>query len=403
MAHAAIKSTTQEFLDIFDITNDTLVMKNGGVSLILTVNAMNFSLLAEQEQDAVIYTYAALLNSLNYPIQIVIQSQTKDATVYLNLLKKQEKKASDNNKKQLIARYRNFVSELIKQRNVLDKKFYLVIPATALEMGFFQPKSMILGSQKFDIASIERTTLLEKAQSILEPRKDHLIAQFGRIGLYARQLNTQEIIQIFYNNYNPEASEGQQITNSNNYTTPLVRATTIGGDMDNPTPTPPTNTPPADQPADPTAETPAVSPEPAAPTTPENKPEDTTPPVEPATPPSTSTTQISEPISPIQKPTTSSPSPATTSATTTPSTTSSTPTASTGKETPPSAPAGDNAQQVIDSSLQQIKSTPPATTPTATNEPTTPPVEKEVTPPVEGKAGEKSGSKPSAMTPLPEI
>lgn len=224
-------STTQNFLDVYDITNNFVILKDGTVSIVLTVNAMNFGLLAEAEQDAVIYSYAALLNSLNYTIQILIQSKTKDATTYLNRLKAQEEKASSTNKRQLIGRYRQFVSELIKERNVLDKKFYVVVPASALELGLVPAKNVLPGNTKFDVSTIERSVLLEKAASNLDPKKDHLIAQFNRIGLYAKQLNTQEIIQIFYNNYNPESYEGQEITDSNNYTTPLVQAQIIGGNM----------------------------------------------------------------------------------------------------------------------------------------------------------------------------
>lgn len=224
-------STTQEFLDVYDIANNFIILKNGTVSIVLTVNSMNFGLLAEAEQDAIIYAYAALLNSLNYPIQIMIQSKTKDATAYLNTLKQQEKKTSTANKKELIARYRQFVGELIRERNVLDKKFYVVVPATAIELGIMTAQSVLPGGQKFDITTIEKSILLEKAATTLEPKRDHLLAQFSRIGLYARQLETQEIIQIFYNNYNPESYEGQAITDTNNYTTPLVQAQIIGGNM----------------------------------------------------------------------------------------------------------------------------------------------------------------------------
>lgn len=219
-----IHSTTQQFLEIFDITNDLAIMKDGTTSMILTVDAMNFGLLAEEEQDAIMYAYAGLLNSLNYPIQIVIRSQTKDATNYLNLLKEQEAKASSETKQQFIKEYREFVGDLIRERNVLDKKFYIVITATSLEMGLLPPQTVVPGVKQIDISSIEKSSILEKAITILEPRRDHLASQFGRIGLYARQLQTQEIIQLFYTSYNPEAVEGQQITNTQDYITPLVSA-----------------------------------------------------------------------------------------------------------------------------------------------------------------------------------
>ncbi len=226
-AQKNIQSTTQKFLDIYDITNNLVILKDGSVCFVLAVSAMNFGLLAEQEQDAVIYTYAAMLNSLNYPIQIIIQSQTKDATKYLNLLKNQEQKASSEEKAKMIAHYRSFVAQLIKERNVLDKKFYVATPATAMELGLISPEGFIPGNNQFDISKYEKSVILEKAQSVLEPKRDHLISQFARIGLFARQLTTQEIIKIFYTNYNPEASEGLEIADTSEYTTPLVRANLI--------------------------------------------------------------------------------------------------------------------------------------------------------------------------------
>lgn len=261
-----IESTTQKFLDIHDITNDIIILKDGACSVVLTVNAMNFGLLAEEEQDAVIYSYASLLNSINYPIQIVIRSQTKDASSYLALLKEREEESPDREKQELIRRYREFVSNLIRERNVLDKKFYVVIPASSLEMGLTTTQNLMSGFKEVTIKGIEKNVILEKARNLLEPKRDHLIAQFNKIGLLARQLNTQEIIQLFYTSYNPEATEGQQITDSRSYTTPLVQARVRGAIMNNPTPTSPT-TPASAGPADASkpvdATAPAANPTPA--------------------------------------------------------------------------------------------------------------------------------------------
>ncbi len=224
MNETVIHSTTQKFLDIFDITNNLVILKDGTTSLIIQVDAMNFGLLAEEEQDSIMYAYAGLLNSLNYPIQIIVHSQTKDVTGYLSILKDQEDTATSREKQQRIRRYREFVSNLIKERNVLDKKFYVTISATPLELGMIAPQSFIPGKSEIKITGEERTAVIEKARYILEPKRDHLLAQFSRIGLFSRQLTTQEMIQYFYISYNPEAAEGQQIADTNNYTTPMVTA-----------------------------------------------------------------------------------------------------------------------------------------------------------------------------------
>lgn len=240
-----IHSSTQQFLDIYDITNDILILKDGSASLILQVNAVNFGLLAEAEQDAIIYAYAGLLNSLNFPVQIVIRSETKDVSHYLHSLQEQEEATPNETRKQQIKKYRSFVSQLIRERNVLDKKFYFILPASALELGLVSAESVVPGVKKAQAVELDRSLILDRALTNLYPKRDHLIGQFARIGLYARQLTTQEIIHLFYNLYNPEAAEGQSISNTQNYTTAVVEAmqgVTMTDASQNQTPTAPNPT-----------------------------------------------------------------------------------------------------------------------------------------------------------------
>ncbi len=324
MADNNSQSTTQEFLDIHDITNDLVIMKDGTTSLVLTVDAMNFGLLAEEEQDSIIYAYAGLLNSLNYPIQVLVKSQTKDVTSYLRLLEEQEMQANTPENRQRIRRYREFVANLIHERNVLDKKFYVVIPASPLELGLLTADSVIPGRQTFDVTSVERSVLLEKAKNILEPKRDHLISQFARIGLFSRQLATQEIIQYFYTSYNPEASEGQEIADSNSYSTPLVKASFEGFAMQQSDSTntnlqqpgtpevapqmPPTSQEPIlpqepevapEPPPEPVAEAPVIPTEPVAPTEPTAPPAEPQPAIEA---PPILTGLMMEPPPPVESP-----------------------------------------------------------------------------------------------------
>jgi hypothetical protein len=277
-----IHSTTQKFLDIYDVVNDLVILKDGATSLIISIDAMNFGLLAEEEQDAIIYSYAGLLNSLNYPIQIVIKSQTKDVTKYLHILDEELTKTTSEIKREWIKKYRSFVGNLIKERNVLDKKFYIVIPASSLEMGLLAPSTVIPGVKQTDLSTIERSVILDKAREVLEPKRDHIVGQFGRIGLIAKQLTTQEIIQLFYLSYNPEAAEGQQITNTSSYTTPLVNASVVkrGGIMNDTPVMPGAATPaPTDTNAAPMA--PVAPIDPVAPVAPVDPVAPIVPPVEP--------------------------------------------------------------------------------------------------------------------------
>jgi len=420
----ALHSTTQLFLDIYDISNDLLIMKDGAASMILSVGAMNFGLLAEEEQDAIIYAYAGLLNSLNYPIQIVIKSQTKDATKYLNLLKEQEESAGDASKRKAIQNYREFVSNLIRERNVLDKKFYVTIPASALEMGLLPPQTVIPGVKQIDISSVERSVILEKAINILDPKRDHLISQFNRIGLFAQQLTTQEIIQLFYTSYNPEAAEGQQITETNNYTTTVVEAqastdfsatikpspvsvsTTVGNTpmtdatiSPNPMATPtepviaaPTSSAPTPTPAMPTMTPP--TPQPVAP--PEMTPQPTTP-VMPTNPP----------VIPPNPGAISSPPPMMTPTTPEPIPTSTPPVEMSSAPVANKTPAPEDPQSVIDSLIKVEPGSTAGSLPTPTMSAGTPPAGSmsvpPATPPALGDKTPNMGVSADNMPPLPEI
>lgn len=204
MSTSPIRSTTQEHLDLEDVVQNLLLLKDGGAAIILQIGAVNFNLLSEEEQDAIIYSYAALLNSLTFPIEIVIRSQQKDIANYLKLLEKQEENHPSLTMRKRLNHYRGFVEKLVKERHVLDKKCYVSIPFFRADLGLSTPNP--LGQKQIKELPFDKTYIIEKALANLEPKRDHLIRQFSRIGLSARQLSTQEIIELFYVAYNPKAS-----------------------------------------------------------------------------------------------------------------------------------------------------------------------------------------------------
>ncbi|HSW89521.1 MAG TPA: hypothetical protein VLH19_01475 [Patescibacteria group bacterium] len=219
---STLQSTTQKYLEIFDISNNLVIMQDGACSLVMRCTAINFDLYSEEEQDATIYAYAALLNSLSFPIEILIRSSKKDVTSYLDLLKDQEIHAYNPVRKNNIKEYREFVEQLVQERNVLEKKFYIIVTYTALEAGINVGSSLIPGIQKKELPTLDKHAIIEKALTNLEPRRDHLVHQFARIGLFASQLNTQELIQLFYMIYNPEAVKGVKMVDQKEYVSPLV-------------------------------------------------------------------------------------------------------------------------------------------------------------------------------------
>lgn len=179
-------STTQSHLTISDIPGDILLLKNGGGALVLQVSAVNFGLLSGREQMAIISSFAQMLNSLSFSIQIVIHSERLNISSYLQLLDKAQQAQTNQLLSQMITEYKQFIQSTIKENEVLDKKFYIIIPLSYLELGLTPSKQ----------------TLEQKIKTVLMPRRDQVIRQLARVGLKATQLNQQKLIEIFYDLYN---------------------------------------------------------------------------------------------------------------------------------------------------------------------------------------------------------
>jgi len=130
-----IRSTTQVFLEIADITDNIVVMIDGSCAVILETGAVNFGLLSKDEQDAIIYAFAAFLNSLSFPIQISIMSKQMDVSDYLNLITQEEQRQKSAKLKEKLRSYYQYILSLVKENTVLEKRFFIVIPYSSLELG----------------------------------------------------------------------------------------------------------------------------------------------------------------------------------------------------------------------------------------------------------------------------
>lgn len=210
------KASTQEHLDIDDITDDLVLLKTGWVALVMNTTAVNFDLLSEAEQDATIYAYGAFLNSLSFPVETLIRNKKADITAYFNSLEEAEAAQPNPDLKRQIQKYQDFLQSIVQQKTVLDKQFYLIVNYSPLEGGVKSPfKGNAAGSSK--------VRLIESAKTALAPKRDHVIKQTARLGLATRQMTTQELIELFYDIYNPAPTGTQRvILDSASYTTPIV-------------------------------------------------------------------------------------------------------------------------------------------------------------------------------------
>jgi len=202
---ARVTATTQEHLEVKEIVDDLVITKNGTVSIVLQTSAVNFDLLSEYEQDNKILAFSGLLNSLNFYIQILIRTKRINISKYVDYLKSREQTMMSEGTKYLLTNYTKFVQNLIVQNDVLDKKFYIIIPYTSVSSTASSINPLAkkkINTDEEEQYSIEKT--LEQGKIALYPKRDQIIKLAGRMGLVTHQLTSTELIQLFYDIYNPE-------------------------------------------------------------------------------------------------------------------------------------------------------------------------------------------------------
>ncbi len=199
-------ASTQRYLPISEIHNDTIIMKDGTLRAVLLVSSVNFFLKSEDEQNAIVQGYQQFLNSIDFPFQILIQSRKFDAAKYLLKLEKLERQQMNDLLKLQMADYRQFVGELIDMSQIMDKKFYVVIPYDPLsdsKRGFFQQ----LGALFIPTNEIRlKHEQFLKRKHFLDLRVQSVASSLKSMDLNTVLLDTQSIIELLYNTYNQDIS-----------------------------------------------------------------------------------------------------------------------------------------------------------------------------------------------------
>lgn len=196
-------SSTQRYVDVEEIRDGALVLKSGALRAVLLVSSINFDLKSSEEQDAIISQYQNFLNSLDFPVQVVIQSRRFNIDPYIELLREKEVQQPNELLRFQMKEYQSFIKNLTEISNIMSKFFYVVIPFSPVEntkSGFFgkigdifNPKKTV--GLKEDIFDTYRTQLMQ--------RVEHVTAGLSPMGIRATALGTEELIELLYNSYNP--------------------------------------------------------------------------------------------------------------------------------------------------------------------------------------------------------
>lgn len=195
--------STQKYVDVEEIRDGTIIMKSGALRSVLLVSSLNFDLKSSEEQDALIAQYQGFLNSLDFPVQVVISSRRFNIEPYLEILKEKETEQENELLRFQIAEYKAFIKNLTSVSNIMAKFFYVVVPFSPSEdeKGGFLGKMSGIFSPKSTVNS--HGELFDTYRSQLLQRVEHVTAALSGTGVHVTSLNTEEIIELLYNSYNP--------------------------------------------------------------------------------------------------------------------------------------------------------------------------------------------------------
>ena len=216
MAKAKQKvQSTSRYLDIEEVKDDVVVLRDGGMRAVLLVSSINFALKGDDEQNAIISAYVGFLNTLSYPLQIVIQSRNLNIDGYLEKLKKLEHNQTNQLLRMQIADYQAFLKELLDLGQIMTKKFYVAVPYS----GSTKEKKKFI-EQAMDSFSPARLIHLSRKsfanyREELMKRVETVAGGLSGIGLKSQLLDTQSLIELYYNSYNPEMADFQKMTDIN--------------------------------------------------------------------------------------------------------------------------------------------------------------------------------------------
>jgi hypothetical protein len=195
-------TSTQSFIEVEDIREHYVLMKGGNAAVVLEVQSTNFALLSDEERKIKLLSYASMLNSLSFPVQIVIQSKRVDVSSYIKSLENQARhitfpnitEMQKNKLASYILQYKHYIEEVTRVNTVLDKKFYLIIPYSSLEQGA--------------AGAVKKEDFFEQVKASLKIKAESMLNQFQHLALKAKILDSEELLNLFHESFNGESSAG---------------------------------------------------------------------------------------------------------------------------------------------------------------------------------------------------
>lgn len=224
-------SSTQNTLLFSEMRENMMIMHDASFRAVVECESINFDLMSSREREAVEYSYQNFLNSLYFPVQILIRSRRVDIGPYIDRLVTIRRSQDNMMLSRLMDDYIDFIDILSQEANIMDKSFYIVIPYYPIgdvaeikkqAKGLFD--SFFGGTKEPHVTKINQPDY-EKAKDEIRNRVDSVMSGLFQLGVKSQQLTTQQLSVLFYNSYNPDISARQPMTNANmsDFATTYVR------------------------------------------------------------------------------------------------------------------------------------------------------------------------------------
>ena len=208
-----ISRTSQEFVPIQEIKDGVIVLKDGSIQMVLLASSLNFALKSEDEQKAIILQYQNFLNSLDFSLQILIQSRRLDIRPYLSTLDDRISAQTEELLRIQTTEYKEFVKKFAETVNIMSKTFFVIVPYNPPIISSSPTKSKTssffsLFGKKPEAGGAEDLASFEENKTQLEQRASVITQGLGRLGVRTIPLGTEELIELFYRIFNPEETGG---------------------------------------------------------------------------------------------------------------------------------------------------------------------------------------------------
>ena len=216
LAKKGVSASTQQYLDIAEIRDGVVILKDGSIRKVLLSSSINFALKSEDEQNAVIQGYISFLNSLDFSLQISVQSRKLNIDAYLEDLNQKIAEQTNDLLRTQIVEYRSFIKQLITLGDIMEKRFYIIVPykpGKDAKRGFMSQLGTVFNPAK--VITLSEKIFIDYKEKI-QVRVDKVVGSLSGIGITAVPLDTQSLIELYYSSYNPELSQIEKLSDEKN-------------------------------------------------------------------------------------------------------------------------------------------------------------------------------------------